>query len=85
MIEKKIYQFRITERVIIEQEYVHNVESLSEEDAKKYAFSFFKDRDYANEKTLVATNTYPETQTHAPDTVVTLQSSDCTLIAQDRF
>ena len=85
MIQKKKYQVRISEKVIIEQEYVHDIEALSEEDAKNYAFSFFKDRNYANEKTLIATNSYPETQEHAPDTVATLTSSDGTLIAQDRF
>ena len=85
MIQEEIYQVRISEKVIIEQEYVHDIKAISEEDAKKYAFSFFKDRNYANEKTLVATNTYPETQEHAPDTVVTLTTSDGVLIAQDRF
>ena len=85
MIQKRKYQVRITERVIIKQEYAHDIEALSEEDAKNYAFSFFKDRNYANEKTLIATNTYPETQEHAQDTVATLEFSDGTLIAQDRF
>ena len=87
MIQKKNYEFRILERVNTnrEQEYVHKVEALSEEDAKAYAYKFFSERNYENEKTLIAEHRYSEVVEHEPDTVVTLFDGNGNMIAQDRY